>query len=92
MEVVTVFDAGMVATADHIIFGWAMEQGYVIVTNNIYEFRPMHADHLHSGETSPGLVLVANAWKRKPYQIAEQLINIAAYYEPNREWWVGGST
>lgn len=88
----TVFDVEMVATDDHIIFSWAMGKGYVIVTNNIYEFRPMHAAHLQGGEASPGLVLVPNAWKRRPYQIAEALINIAAYYEPSREWWVGGST
>jgi predicted nuclease of predicted toxin-antitoxin system len=57
-DVVSAAEAGLAAVADGQVLAWAARDRRALVTNNIKDFRPLHADYLKMSTTHYGIVLV----------------------------------
>jgi len=59
-DVVTVTEAGLRGRDDAAVLAWATAERRTVVTNNIRDFRPLHAARLTSGSPHFGLILVSS--------------------------------
>jgi predicted nuclease of predicted toxin-antitoxin system len=57
-DVVTVVEAGLAGMTDERVLAWAVREGRAVVTNNIRDFRVLHADSLKTRSRHCGIVLV----------------------------------
>jgi predicted nuclease of predicted toxin-antitoxin system len=57
-DVVTVAEAGLAGATDERVLAWATRERRAVVTNNIRDFRSLHADALKTRSTHCGIVLV----------------------------------
>src|SRR6266699_3840759 len=57
-DVASAAEAGLAGVADGQVLSWAAGDRRAVVTNNIKDFRPLHADHLKMSATHYGIVLV----------------------------------
>lgn len=58
-DVVTVVEAGLAGMTDERVLAWAVREQRAVVTNNIRDFRSLHADSLRTSSPHYGIVLVA---------------------------------
>lgn len=58
-DVVTVVEAGLAGMTDERVLAWAVRERRAVVTNNICDFRPLHADSLRTSSPHCGIVLIA---------------------------------
>ena len=58
-DVVTVVAAGLAGTTDERVLAWAVREQRAVVTSNIRDFRPLHADSLKTSSPHYGIVLVS---------------------------------
>ena len=58
-EVVTVVEAGLAGTTDERVLAWAVREQRAVVTNNIRDFRLLHADSLRTNSPHCGIVLLS---------------------------------
>jgi hypothetical protein len=57
-DVVGVYEVGLGGLDDRQVLSWAAVQRRAVVTNNIKDFRPLHASYLTTGTAHYGIVLV----------------------------------
>ncbi len=57
-DVATVVEAGLAGMADERVLAWAVRERRAVVTNNIRDFRLLHADSLMTSSPHYGIVLV----------------------------------
>jgi predicted nuclease of predicted toxin-antitoxin system len=57
-NVVTVAEAGLAGMTDERVLAWAVREQRAVVTNNIRDFRLLHADSLRASSPHFGIVLV----------------------------------
>ena len=57
-DVVSAVDAGVAGIADEQVLASAARDRRAVVTNNIKDFRPMHADYLRTSTAHHGIVYV----------------------------------
>ncbi len=57
-DVVSASEAGLAGVADGQVLSSAARDRRAVVTNNIEDFRPLHADYLKTGTIHYGIVLV----------------------------------
>jgi predicted nuclease of predicted toxin-antitoxin system len=57
-DVVVTTEVGLAGRGDPEILSWAASEGRAVVTNNIKDFRPLHASYLTMGTVHHGIVLV----------------------------------
>lgn len=57
-DVVTVVEAGLAGITDERVLAWAVREQRAVVTNNIRDFRLLHADSLRTGSPHYGIVLL----------------------------------
>jgi predicted nuclease of predicted toxin-antitoxin system len=57
-DMVTVAEAGLTGAADERVLSGAVLEGRAVVTNNIRDFRILHADSLETRSPDCGIVLV----------------------------------
>jgi predicted nuclease of predicted toxin-antitoxin system len=57
-DVVTVGEAGLAGVPDERVLAWAVRERRAVVTNNIRDFRPLHAESLKTRSAHCGIVLV----------------------------------
>jgi hypothetical protein len=58
VEIVRAADVRLRTAPDPIIFEYALEHGYVVVTGNIQDYAPLVKAWLASGETHPGIICI----------------------------------
>jgi len=58
-DVVTVVAAGLASMTDERVLAWAVREQRAVVTSNIRDFRPLHADSLKTRSPHYGIVLVS---------------------------------
>lgn len=58
-DVLSAVEAGLAGVADEQVLSSAARDRRAVVTNNIKDFRPMHANYLKMSTTHYGIVLVA---------------------------------
>lgn len=59
-DVVVVSEVGLRGSDDAAVLAWATEERRALVTNNIRDFRPLHAAHVTSQTPHFGIVLVSS--------------------------------
>ncbi|MGH7882097.1 MAG: DUF5615 family PIN-like protein [Candidatus Dormibacteraceae bacterium] len=57
-DVLTVEEAELIAHSDEAVFAWAIDNSRAIATNNIRDFRILHANSLTVADRHFGIVLV----------------------------------
>ena len=57
-DVVTVVEVGLAGATDERVLAWAVREQRAVVTNNIRDFRPLHADSLRTSSLHYGIVLI----------------------------------
>ena len=57
-DAVTAAEAGLAGVADERVLSWAVRERRAVVTNNVRDFRPLHADSLKTSSAHYGIVLV----------------------------------
>ena len=90
IRVIRVHQVELNRTDDDLIFWYAMERGYVIVTGNIRDFRPEQKKWIEAGNEFPGVIYLSTVHYRSVEQIIGRIIEVAQAYEETelREWWV----
>jgi len=87
IRIVTADEVGMRYASDPQHFAYAIEHGYVLVTGNIQDYRPLVRDWLKAGKDHPGIAYITDAASRRPSIVAQLLVSIAAILMTNREEW-----
>lgn len=90
IDVIRVHQVDLNRTDDGLIFQYAMEWDYVIVTGNIRDFRPEQKKWIEAGNEFPGAIYLSSVHYRSVEQIVDRIIIVAQEYEQTelREWWV----
>lgn len=88
IKLVTAAEAGMLYADDLDHFTYAIQHGYVLVTANIQDFRPLYVDWLAGGREHPGIVFITPDESRHSSYLAEMLVLIAGIPMQNREEWI----
>ena len=90
VEVVRVHQLGLDQTDDDIIFGHALEAGYVMVTGNLKDFRPLVTQHIAEGMDFPGAIWLQSTKYRDVEAIIHKIIEVAEIYDDDliKEWWL----
>jgi predicted nuclease of predicted toxin-antitoxin system len=90
IEVIRVHQIGLNQTQDPAIFHYAMEQGYIVVTGNVQDFRPEQKAWIEAGNEFPGVIYLSWVHYRNVEAIIRQIIEVEGeYYNTElREWWV----
>jgi hypothetical protein len=57
-DVVAVAEAGLAGATDERVLAWAVRDRRAVVTNNVRDFRTLHADSLKTSSAHCGIVLV----------------------------------
>lgn len=76
VTIVTSDEAGLSGADDDIHFSYAIEHGYVLVTANIQDFRPMVDEWLEQHDDFPGIVYVNGLANQRPKAIADGLVRL----------------
>jgi hypothetical protein len=89
IEVNRVHDFGLLKTEDRIIFQFAQEHRYVIVTGNIYEFRSFQNEVNRRGELLPGAIYIPPQLQKNTELIIRRIVEgeTEEYYFGG-EWWI----
>lgn len=61
LGVLSVAEAGLRGQEDATLLSWASGQRRAVVTNNIRDFRPLHANHLSAATTHYGVILLPSS-------------------------------
>jgi len=69
VDVMTVFEAGMIGQSDAAQLEYATAQSRVIYTFNVGHFCQLHAEYLAAGKTHAGIIVVY----RQRYSVGEQM-------------------
>ncbi|MEW6127399.1 MAG: DUF5615 family PIN-like protein [Acidobacteriota bacterium] len=69
LDVITVFDAGMVGESDESQLEYATAQGRTLYTFNVGDFCRLHESYLSQGREHGGIIVVY----RQRYSVGEQL-------------------
>jgi Domain of unknown function (DUF5615) len=60
-DVLSVVEAGLRGQEDGALLSWASSQERAVVTNNIRDFRPLHANYLSASSTHYGIILLPSS-------------------------------
>jgi len=90
IKVIRVHQIGLNDTEDAVIFRYALQRGYVVVTGNIRDFRPEQQRWLAAGHPFPGAIYLSSTHYRNIEAIIRQIITVEQQYQMTdlREWWV----
>ena len=89
IEVHRVHDVDLLETDDRIIFQFAREHEYVIVTGNVYEFRAFQQEANEKGELLPGAIYVPPHLQKNTELIIRRIVEVEVEeYYFGGEWWV----
>ena len=67
IEAVSVVELGLAGRSDPDVFAAAVDDGYVLVTENVADFARIAADHLSAGRHHPGvLIALSSRFSRRP--------------------------
>jgi hypothetical protein len=89
IDVHRVHDFDLLKTEDRIIFQFAQEQGYVIVTGNVYEFRSFQNEVNRQGELLPGAIYISPHLQKNTELIIRRIVEVETEeYYFGGEWWV----
>lgn len=83
-----VVDVDLGAAADPEIFAYAVRRGYVLVTGNIKDFRPLAVQWAQAGNEFPGIIFIRAEHQKNAALIASSLIRYAYQDMKNREAYV----
>ena len=84
-----VHDFDLLETDDRLIFQFAQERGYVIVTGNIHEFRAFQREANERGEVLPGAIYIPPHLQKNTELIVRRIIEVEVdEYYYGGEWWV----
>jgi hypothetical protein len=89
LKVYRVHDFGLLETDDRIIFEFARQRGYVLVTGNIDEFRIFQRETAERGELCPGTIYIPPRLQKNTELIIRRILEVETeeYYQGG-EWWV----
>jgi predicted nuclease of predicted toxin-antitoxin system len=90
IEVIRVHQIGLNQADDMHIFQYGMEQGYVLVTGNIRDFRPAQKQWIEEGNEFPGVIYLSTVHYRNVGDIIRKIVEVEETYDETdlREWWV----
>ena len=90
VQVLRVHQLDLNRTEDPIIFEEALAEGYVVVTGNLRDFRPLVARWVEQGNDFPGAVWLQTNRYRDVEAIIRKIIEVAASYDDDlvKEWWL----
>jgi predicted nuclease of predicted toxin-antitoxin system len=90
IEVIRVHQINLNQTKDLVIFRYAIEQGYIVVTGNVRDFRPEQTAWLEAGNEFPGVIYLSWVHYRNVENIIRMIIKVEGEYNNTdlREWWV----
>ena len=88
--VIRVHQIGLNDTEDTEIFRYALEQGYIVVTGNIRDFRPQQKAWIEAGNEFPGVIYLSTVHYRNVEEIIRKILEVEQTYNSTdlREWWV----
>jgi hypothetical protein len=67
IDATTVIALGLAGSSDSDVFGTAIANGYVVLTENVADFTRIAAEHHNSGGRHPGLlVALSSRFSRRP--------------------------
>lgn len=79
LEVSTVAELGLAGRPDADVFSAAVEDGWVIVTENVSDFGRIAAEHIMAGRHHPGMVVaLSSRFSRRPSGIPKLAAAIRA--------------
>lgn len=90
VTVLRVHQLGLNRTEDPLIFEHALAAGYVMVTGNLHDFRPLIAGWVERGNDFPGAIWLQTNKYRNVEAIIRKIIEVAAVYDEDlvKEWWL----
>ncbi len=90
VEVLRVHQLELNQTDDSLIFEHALAAGYVMVTGNLKDFRPLVARWLEQGYEFPGAIWLQTNKYRDVEAIIRKIIEVAKIYDEDlvKEWWL----
>jgi hypothetical protein len=72
IDVITALDAGMIERPDADHVAYASSQGRVLCSSNAGDYYRLHTDHLASGKTHVGIIVIA----QQRYTVGDQMRRI----------------
>jgi hypothetical protein len=88
IEVVRVHQLDLDNTEDEVIFEFAMNAGYIIVTANVRDFRPLQTAWIEAEKVFPGVIYVSRNKYRNPDLIIQRIVEVESDPIEGSEWWV----
>jgi hypothetical protein len=88
VEIVRAADVELRKAADPVIFQYAFEHQYILVTGNIQDFAPMLKEWLETGEDHPGIIYITKKHRTNSQHIAEMMFLYASMPMTNRSEYI----
>jgi predicted nuclease of predicted toxin-antitoxin system len=90
VEVLRVHQLSLNQADDPLIFEHALAAGYVLVTGNLKDFRPLVARWIERGNDFPGAIWLQTNKYRDVEAIIRKIIEVAEVYDKDlvKEWWL----
>jgi hypothetical protein len=89
ITVYRVHDFDLLGADDRLIFQYAKEHEYVIVTGNIYDFRAFQREANERGEVLPGAIYISPHLQKNTELIIRRIVEVEVdEYYYGGEWWV----
>ena len=82
VEIVTTNEVGLGGARDPVHFKYAIDNDYVLVTQNVRHFIPLYTAWSEAGNEHPGVVLVDNKRIKNPLTVAKYLKMIHETHTP----------
>ena len=83
VSIVTANEASMLGAGDPEHFAYAIQEGLVLVSGNIRDYRPLFNEWTASGKEHPGMVLITAKKARFAGVVASELRLIYEAYDTN---------
>jgi hypothetical protein len=80
VAIVTANEAGMGGSEDEDHFAYAVETGFILVSANVQDFRPLFDAWVAAGREHPGMVLISSRKAQRAGTIADGLCLIYENY------------
>ena len=88
VEIITVNDAGNRTADDPTQFAYAVEHGYVFVTNNEKDFRPLYIELSINMEEHPGVIFIKSEHRKNSVLVARELKEQSEKELANQQVWI----
>src|SRR5512137_300475 len=88
VQIVRAVDVGLKQTPDPVLFRYAIEHHYIMVTGNIYEFAPLVKEWMDAGNDYPGIIYITRKHYQDATYVATMLAICAEGPMTNRAEWI----